>query len=97
MAEPVYLDYNATTPIDPEVAYEMLPYIQTFFGNPSSSYAFGRSNKEAIHRARIQVAGLIHVVSERKTAERINKQSWPKSKSEWGIVRHSSEHFECSV
>ena len=60
MEKPVYLDYNATTPIDPEVAREMLPYIQTFFGNPSSSYAIGRSNKEAINRARKQVAGLIN-------------------------------------
>ena len=60
MVTPVYLDYNATTPIDPEVANEMLPYIQNFFGNPSSSYAIGRSNKEAINRARQQVAALIN-------------------------------------
>src|SRR4030042_2470474 len=60
MVTPVYLDYNATTPIDPEVANEMMPYIQTFFGNPSSSYSIGRINKEAIYRAREQVAGLIN-------------------------------------
>src|SRR3972149_9004728 len=60
MEKAVYLDYNATTPIDPEVANEMLPYIQTFFGNPSSSYSIGRSNKEAINRARKQVADLIN-------------------------------------
>jgi len=60
MEKPVYLDYNATTPIDPEVASEMLPYIQTFFGNPSSSYAIGRTSKEAIIKARKQVAGLIN-------------------------------------
>ncbi len=60
MENPVYLDYNATTPIDPEVASEMLPYIQTSFGNPSSSYAIGRRNKEAINRARLQVAALVN-------------------------------------
>ena len=60
MEKPVYLDYNATTPIDPEVASEMIPYIQTFFGNPSSSYAIGRNNREAVNRARQQVADLIN-------------------------------------
>lgn len=59
MKEPIYLDYNATTPIAPEVAEEMLPYIQAHFGNPSSSYAIGRFNKEAIEKARMQVANLI--------------------------------------
>jgi cysteine desulfurase len=59
MNEPIYLDYNATTPIDLEVITEMMPFIQTHFGNPSSSYAIGRHNKEAIEKARMQVAGLI--------------------------------------
>lgn len=59
MKTPVYLDYNATTPIAPEVVEEMLPYIQTHFGNPSSSYDFGRQNKQAIEKARLQVAELI--------------------------------------
>lgn len=59
MKHPVYLDYNATTPVDPEVAKEMIPYIESHFGNPSSSYSIGRSNKEAIEKARAQVAELI--------------------------------------
>lgn len=59
MKKPVYLDYNATTPIDPEVAAVMLPFINNNFGNPSSSYSIGRNNKEAIEKARIQVASLI--------------------------------------
>lgn len=59
MSVPIYLDYNATTPIAPEVAEEMWPYIQAHFGNPSSSYAVGRYNKEAIEKARMQVANLI--------------------------------------
>ena len=64
MKKPVYLDYNATTPIDPEVADEMLPYINSSFGNPSSSYSIGRINREAIYSARDQVAGLINAKPE---------------------------------
>jgi cysteine desulfurase len=60
MTNPVYLDYNATTPVDPEVFEEMLPYLKTFFGNPSSSYILGKINKDAVQRARLQVAGLIN-------------------------------------
>jgi cysteine desulfurase len=64
MKTPIYLDYNATTPISPKVAEEMLPYIQAHFGNPSSSYAIGRHNKEAIEKARMQVANLIGALPE---------------------------------
>lgn len=64
MKHPVYLDYNATTPIDPEVAKEMIPYIESFYGNPSSSYSIGRSNKEAVEKARAQVAELINCLPE---------------------------------
>ncbi len=60
MENPVYLDYNATTPIDKDVANEMLHYIQTWFGNPSSSHSFGRKSKEAVTRSREQVANLIN-------------------------------------
>lgn len=64
MNEPIYLDYNATTPIDPEVVTEMMPFIQTHFGNPSSSYVFGRHNKAAIEKARFQVAECIGALPE---------------------------------
>ncbi|NEW85137.1 MAG: cysteine desulfurase, partial [Mariniphaga sp.] len=60
MKHPVYLDYNATTPVDPEVAKEMIPYFELYYGNPSSSYSIGRSTKEAIEKARVQVAELIN-------------------------------------
>jgi cysteine desulfurase len=60
METPVYLDYNATTPISREVIEEMQPYIEKYYGNPSSSYLFGKQNKEAIERARKQVADLIN-------------------------------------
>jgi len=57
--KPIYLDYNATTPIDPEVLKEMLPYFKEHFGNPSSSHSYGKQVKEAVKKARKQVAQLI--------------------------------------
>ena len=57
--KPIYLDYNATTPVDPRVAEAMLPYLSEHFGNPSSSHVFGRRTREAIERARTQVAELL--------------------------------------
>jgi cysteine desulfurase len=55
----IYLDYNATTPIEPVVLEAMLPFLRAEFGNPSSAYALGRRAAEAIERARGEVAGLI--------------------------------------
>ncbi len=57
--KPIYLDYNATTPIDPRVAEAMRPYIDEHFGNPSSSHAYGATAKKAVEHARRQVAGLL--------------------------------------
>jgi cysteine desulfurase len=59
MQTPIYLDYNATTPIDREVVDAMLPFLLEHFGNPSSSHAYGGVAHEAVERARAQVAGLI--------------------------------------
>jgi cysteine desulfurase len=55
----IYLDYNATTPILPEVLEAMMPYLTSEWGNPSSSYKFGSKLKAAIETARAQVAELI--------------------------------------
>lgn len=57
--KPIYLDYNATTPVDPEVLEAMLPYLKEHFGNPSSSHSYGKLTKEAVDKAREQVAELI--------------------------------------
>lgn len=60
MMKPIYLDYNATTPIDREVADEMLPYITEFFGNPSSSHSYGIKTRMAIEKAREQAAAMLN-------------------------------------
>lgn len=57
--KPIYLDYNATTPIDPKVFESMLPYLQSFLGNPSNSHVYGGIPKEALEKSREQVAALI--------------------------------------
>lgn len=62
--EPIYLDYNATTPIDKEVADAMQPYLYGFFGNPSSMHPFGAEAKRAVEQARGQVAALINCLPE---------------------------------
>ncbi len=59
MTTVVYADYNATTPIDPEVFEAMRPYLTLRFGNPSSSHAYGRAAAVALEEARSQVAELI--------------------------------------
>jgi cysteine desulfurase len=56
---PIYLDYNATTPIDPEVADAMTPFLRACFGNPSSSHWYGLEARKAVETARAQVAELL--------------------------------------
>jgi cysteine desulfurase len=58
---PIYLDYAATTPIDPRVAQKMIPYLTEHFGNPASrSHAYGWKAEEAVEEARAEVAALVH-------------------------------------
>ncbi len=57
--EPIYLDYNATTPIDPEVAAAMQPFLFDFYGNPSSSHPLGQAARRAVEHARAQAAALL--------------------------------------
>lgn len=60
MNRPIYLDYNATTPVDPEVLEVMLPYLREAFGNPSSvTHSYGWEANRAVDKAREQVAELI--------------------------------------
>jgi cysteine desulfurase len=56
---PIYLDYNATTPVDPAVLDAMLPYLRGEFGNPSSAHGLGSRAHDAVEAARAEVATLI--------------------------------------
>jgi cysteine desulfurase len=56
---PIYLDYNATTPIEPRVAEAMSPYLYEHFGNPSSAHPYGTRAKQAVETARAQVAAVL--------------------------------------
>ena len=64
MVHPIYLDYNGTTPIDPEVADAMRQYMEIEFGNPSSSHWYGINPKRAVEKARAQVAALLNCAPE---------------------------------
>ena len=58
---PIYMDYGATTPVDPRVVEAMIPWLYEHFGNPASrSHAWGWEAEEAVERARSQVAELVH-------------------------------------
>ncbi|HLQ01012.1 MAG TPA: IscS subfamily cysteine desulfurase [Burkholderiales bacterium] len=61
MKFPIYLDYSATTPVDPRVAQKMIPYLTEQFGNPASrSHAFGWEAEKAVEEAREHVAALLN-------------------------------------
>jgi len=64
MNNPVYLDYNATTPVAAEVLEAMLPYLVEHFGNPSSSHSYGAKAAEAVRAARESVAGLLNAAAD---------------------------------
>src|SRR5205809_5233919 len=59
--KPIYLDYSATTPVDPRVAAKMIPYLTEHFGNPASrSHSFGWETEKAVEEAREEVARLVN-------------------------------------
>jgi cysteine desulfurase len=61
MKKPIYLDYSATTPVDPRVAEKMIPFLTEQFGNPASrSHAFGWETEKAVEEAREEVAKLVN-------------------------------------
>lgn len=80
-----YLDYNATTPVRPEVIEAMLPYLRTHFGNPSSVHRAGRRAKQGLEEAREQVAALIRA----RAAEVVFTSGGTESNNLalWGAVR----------
>jgi len=58
--EPIYLDHNATTPVEPEVVEAMVPYLNQGYGNASSVHSFGRDAKVALEQARETIASVIN-------------------------------------
>ena len=61
MKQPIYLDYSATTPVDPRVAAKMIPYLTENFGNAASrSHSYGWASEEAVETAREEVAKLVN-------------------------------------
>jgi cysteine desulfurase len=96
---PVYLDYHATTPVDPRVLEVMLPYFTETFGNPaSSSHAWGWKAQEAVEESRRRVAGLIGA-----SAREIVFTSGATESNNWaikGVAAHapaSRRHVVCSA
>ena len=61
---PIYLDYNATTPIAPEVVDAMLPYLRQHFGNPSSAHPYGAAARDAVERSRQGLAAALNAPAE---------------------------------
>ena len=62
--KPIYLDYNGTTPHDPEVIAAMRPFLEEEFGNPSSGHWYALKPRQALDNARRQVAGLLNCDAE---------------------------------
>jgi cysteine desulfurase len=60
MINPIYLDYNGTTPHDPQVIEAMRPFLETEFGNPSSGHWYGTKPRQAVETARRRVAGILN-------------------------------------
>lgn len=87
MKRPIYFDYNATTPVDPQVFEAMLPYFQNEFGNSvSASHAFGWNAERAVEAARTQVAKLLNC-----TPHEVHFTSGATEANNWalrGLVDH---------
>jgi cysteine desulfurase len=81
MVKPIYLDYNGTTPHDPEVIAAMRPFLEEEFGNPSSGHLYAVKPRQALQAARRQVAGLLNC-----SPEEIIFTSGGTEANNWAII-----------
>ncbi len=95
----VYLDHNATTPLEPRVVEAMLPFLKEFYGNPSALYRLGRLARDAVEQARAQVAALVGVdpsqvifTSGGTEANNLALQGWIKAHPGRAVAVSSVEH-----
>ena len=81
----IYLDYAATTPLDPLVLESMLPYFSEKFGNPMSLHSFGEVTRKAVEKSRRQVADFLHCnpIGCQIIAEKIAWEGFGKHLSKW--------------
>ena len=92
---PVYLDYHATTPVDPRVLEAMLPYFSEEFGNPASrQHAYGWKAEEAVENARAQVAALDRRLTPRDCLhQRRDRIQQPGTQGLRGRLRSRGDHI----
>ncbi|MFN3920102.1 MAG: cysteine desulfurase family protein [Methylohalobius sp.] len=95
----VYLDHNATTPLEPRVVEAMLPFLKGFYGNPSALYRLGRLARDAVEQARAQVAALVGVdpsqvifTSGGTEANNLALKGWIKAHPGRAVAVSSVEH-----
>jgi len=95
----IYLDHNATTPVDERVAAAMEPYFERFFGNPSALYRWGRVVRDAVEQARAQVAALVNAdpaqvvfTSGGTEANNLALQGWSRAHPERALAVSAVEH-----
>ena len=79
--KPIYLDYNGTTPHDPEVVAAMRPFLEEEFGNPSSGHLYAAAPRQALNTARRQVAGLLNC-----SPEEVAFTSGGTEANNWAII-----------
>ncbi len=95
----IYLDHNATTPLDERVAAAMEPYLERFFGNPSALYRWGRVVRDAVEQARAQVAALVNAdptqvvfTSGGTEANNLALQGWSRAHPDRALAVSAVEH-----
>jgi cysteine desulfurase len=92
----IYLDYNATTPVYPQVKEAILPYLKSKWGNPSSNHAYSKPCKIALNEARRSIVSLLHIKDIDKAAENILFTSCG-SESDNHAINISIHHFQTSA